>query len=227
MNAFHPATIGALYGVLAKHEQALIQMALAANIAQADIDPEIAERYGAVVDDVKRLIALAEPSKGTSSVLESNEKMRRAYVLLGSLQAQLPEYDIWSWSVSYDEVGGNLRGDARGNDAVRANMHTIADRLGIEYVEKFHGSGSTTLIVCAKGKIDGIAVRIYDLIEAERPICDTHHVMVDTAGVCPQCPVADGEPADAPVGEYDPGDPGYEPDAEAERAPEQPGGGAR
>ena len=190
MNAFHPATIGALYGVLAQHEQALAQWSLAEKLAQADVDGETADRYAAVVSDVKRLIALAEPAKGTSSALESNEKMRRSYVLLGSLQAQLPEYDIWSWNVSYDEVGGNLRDAGDGNDAVRADMRTIANRLGIECVEEFHGSGPNTLIVCAKGKIDGIRVRIYDLIQAERPICDTHHIMVDVDGVCPECPVS-------------------------------------
>jgi hypothetical protein len=188
MNAFHPALTGILYDALARHEQALIQMALAANIAQADVDDEIAERYGAIVDGLKRMITIAEPSSPAARPgIEAVEGMRRAYLLLGHLQAELSEFDIWSWTCHTNEIDANLRNGGSGNEAARAAMRTVADRIGVDYIEKFHGSSDSTLIICAKGTIDGVRVRIYDLIDAERPICDTHHVMVDADGVCTRC----------------------------------------
>lgn len=187
MSGFHPALTGVLYGALAQHEQALAQMALAANLTQTDVDNETAERYTGIVDGLKRMIALAEPSPAGRSDIEVTEGMRRAYVLLGDLQAQLSEFDIWSWTCHANEIDANLRADGAGNDAARATMRVVADRIGVDYVEKRHARTGNTIIICAKGKIHGVSVRIYDLIDAERPFCDTHHVMVNTGGECPEC----------------------------------------
>lgn len=192
MNAFHPATIGALYGVLATHEQALAQWALAAQLTQADVDGETADRYAAVVSDVKRLIALAEPAESTrTSGIEHTEMLRRAHTLLGQLISQLSDFDVWSWEYNrWCGISGTLHVPDGGDP--RQSVHEIAERLGLPFTERLHGSGST-ICVEAAGEIDGITVRIYDLIEAERPICDTHHLMVDAAGMCPECPVEDSD----------------------------------
>jgi len=194
-SAFHPATIGALYGVLATHEQALIQMALAANVAQADVDPEIAERYGAVVDDVKRLITPTDPPVPGRLSVDVSEMMRNRYRLLGDLMVKLADFDIRRWSFDRYEDGGidaNVHYKNSDKD-VRTMVRAIADRIGVAFVDERHGNTGTQLIICARGYVDGTPVRIWELIEAERPICDTHHVMVDPAGVCPQCPEAIAE----------------------------------
>lgn len=190
-SAFHPALTGVLYGVLAQHEQALMQMQLAANLTQSEIDGETADRYTGIVDGLKRMLAMTEPYGAGQLSLEHIEKMQRSYALLGRLLSQLSEFDIWSWNIHSDGVDANLRAaSGTSNEDIRACMRAVAERIGIGYVEKYHGTGASTLIVCAKGDIDGISVRIYDLIEAERPICDTHHQMVDADGACPECAAA-------------------------------------
>lgn len=187
MNAFHPALTGVLYGALAQHEQAFLQMQLAANLTQADVDDETAERYAAIVTGLKRLIAIAEPAKSGSSALETNEGFMRAYVLLGSLIPQVPEFDVWTWGVRDNEISANYRTMYSNNDAARAGLRTIADRLSIGYIEHRHSRRSTNLYVAAKGDIDGVTVDIWALIEAERPFCDRHDAMVDADGVCRYC----------------------------------------
>jgi hypothetical protein len=187
VSGFHPALTGVLYGVLAQNQQALAQLQLAANITQTDVDGETAERSTAIIDGLKRLIAMTEPSPARPLDIEVAEGMRRAYLLLGHLQEQLSEFDIWSWTCHVNEVDANLRADGNGNDAARATMRVVADRIGVDYVEKRHTKTGNAIIICAKGKINGVSVRIYDLIEAERPFCDSHHVMVDAAGVCLDC----------------------------------------
>lgn len=188
-DAFHPALVGILYGDLAQYEQLLAEAAIAASLTRTEPDSDDFERHLAIVAGLKRLIALAEPGP-QGAPIEAIEKKRRAYVVLGRLQELLPEFDI-SWNLHYNKIEATLLPWA-GNDEVRKGISVMADRLGIDYIERRHGSSGTTLIVCAKGEIEGIPVRIYDLIEAERPICDTHHVMVDDAGACPQCPVSHG-----------------------------------
>lgn len=189
MSAFHPALTGVLYGALATHEQALIQMALAASVAQADVDDEIAERYGAVVDGLKRLIAMTEvPEPGFPSAVDATEQMRRKYEVLGHLMAQLPDFEFMDWGFRrHSGIDASMHYKSVDNDHVRATTRAIADRIGVDYVEKRHGTSGTQLIVCAIGEFEGVPVRIWELIEAERPFCDRHNAMVDADGVCGYC----------------------------------------
>lgn len=198
MSAFHPALTGILYGALAQHEQALIQMALAASVAQADVDPEITERYGAIVDGLKRLIKAAEPSGYDASTIGVTEETRRKHALLGDILSQLTDFKVGTCTISPHYGHGiqiNMPLAHQAEVDPRAAIREIAHRLDLQYGERRHGTSSTTLHIDATGKIQDVDIEIYELITAERPICDAHHVMVDADGKCPECPVDGGKPS--------------------------------
>lgn len=195
-NAFHPALVGILYGALSEHERAFAQMALAANLAQADVyDDETAERYVAIIDGLKRMIKAAEPSGYDASTIGVTEEMRRRHAVLGDLLSRLTDFKVGSCSISPHYGQGvqiNMPFTHKGPDLdAREAMRDIARRFDLQYRERRHGKTGTTLHIAAVGQIQNIDVEIYELIQAERPICDTHHVMVDAAGVCPECPGSD------------------------------------
>lgn len=190
-NAFHPALVGILYGALSEHERAFAQMALAANLAQADVyDDETAERHIAIIDGLKRMIKAAEPSDYESTI-EAGEEMRRRHALLGDIFAQLADFKIGSCHINPHSthcitVNIPFTHSMRELDP-RESMREIARRLELQYAERRHGSSRDVLHIEAAGKLQGIDVEIYELITAERPFCDTHHVMVDVDGVCQTC----------------------------------------
>lgn len=191
-NAFHPALVGILYGALSEHERAFAQMALAANLAQADVyDDETAERHIAIIDGLKRLIKATEPSGYDVSTIGVTEEMRRKNVLLGDILSRLTDFKVGSCSISPHALHGitinlMLSRQDPGPD-VRDAIREVARRLDLQYNERRHGTSSTTLHICAAGQIQDVEVEIYELLVAERPICDTHNVMVDVDGVCQTC----------------------------------------
>jgi hypothetical protein len=192
VSGFHPALTGVLYGALAQHEQALMQMQLAANLTQVDVDAETAERYTAIVDGLKRMIKASEPSGYDASTIGVTEEIQRRHALLGSILSQLLDFKVGTCTISTHygqgiQVNMPFTHKSRELD-VRAAMREIAQRLDLQYCERRHGTSDTTLHIEASGQIQGIDVEIYELINAERPLCDTHGVMVDDAGACPECP---------------------------------------
>ena len=191
MTGFHPALTGVLYGVLAQNEQALAQLQLAASITQTDIDGEAAERYASVIDGLKRMIKAAEPADYFHSTIEAGEEMRHRHALLGDIFSRLADFKIGSCNITPHSTHGitvnvPFTHSMRELDP-RESMREIARRLNLQYIERRHGKSGTTLHIEASGKIQNVDVEIYELIQAERPFCDAHNVMVDAVGVCSEC----------------------------------------
>lgn len=192
MSGFHPALTGVLYSVLAQNEQALAQLQLAASITQTDVDDETAERYASVIDGLKRMIKAAEPADYLESTIEAGEEMRHRHALLGDIFTRLADFKIGSCNITPHSTHGitvnvPFTHHMREVDP-RESMREIARRLNLQYAEKRHGKSGTTLHIEASGKIQNVDVEIYELIQAERPFCDSHHVMVNADGVCAECP---------------------------------------
>lgn len=183
-SAFHPATIGALYGVLAQHEQALAQWALAEKLATGTTDGETADRYAAVVGDVKRLIALAEPGP-QGAPIEGLEQFMRGHELLGRLLSQLSDYQLNSLDLGRDRrIRAMLH---RGDGGSRRAMRDIADRLGVTYGSRvFDPTGGTEEYVTASGQIDGFDVEIWTILPIEQQ-ADHAAGIACSESPCPIC----------------------------------------
>ena len=168
-SAFHPATIGALYGVMAQHEQALAQWALAEQLATGTTDGETADRYAAVVGDLKRLIALAEPDPGNYVPIEDAEHNLRAHAVMGRLLRELSDFRLSNW-----EIDGSSHSDVRAmlhrmQGGSRAATRDIAERLGLTYGSKpFDPSNGASDYVTASGEIDGFKIEIWSILDIEQ-----------------------------------------------------------
>jgi len=167
--AFHPATIGALYGVMAQHEQALAQWALAEQLATGTTDGETADRYATVVSDLKRLIALAEPDQDNYVPIEGSERNLRAHEVMGRLLRQLSDFRLSNW-----EIDGSSHSDVRAmlhrmQGGSRAATRDIAERLGLTYGSKpFDPSNGASDYVTASGEIDGFKIEIWSILDIEQ-----------------------------------------------------------
>jgi hypothetical protein len=138
------------------------------------------------------MIAITEPTAFSNDMpIEGTEKVRLQYALLGRLISTLPDVEVYRWEMTrHSGIEASLHFKSGGIGIARSSVRDIAERLGIEYVERRHTKGSNQLYIAAKGPIDGVTVRLYELVEAERPFCDDHDEMVDADGVCPECAAA-------------------------------------
>jgi hypothetical protein len=194
VSGFHPALTGVLYGALAQHEQALMQMQLAAGIHRADVDEEMYDRYTAIVDGLKRMIKLAEPDEYKHMPIERIEKTQRAHALMGRLLRELADYQLSSWDLAGDKVRAMLHVGYGGSRPV---IRAIADQLGLAYDCKVFGSESAkTDYASATGEIDGIEVEVWSLLPAEttEEPADEHRPGTDDDSTAD----ADGEIGDCP-----------------------------
>jgi len=187
-SAFHPATIGALYGVMAQHEQALAQWALAEQFATGTTDGETADRYAAVVGDLKRLIALAEPDQGNYVPIEGTERNLRAHAVMGRLLRQLSDFRLSNWEID----GSSSRGDLRAmlhkmEGGSRTATRTICERLGLTFgSEPFDPSNGASDYVTASGEIDGFKIEIWSILPVEQQ-ADHAAGIACSENPCPIC----------------------------------------
>ncbi|HMH76866.1 MAG TPA: hypothetical protein VK547_09600 [Candidatus Udaeobacter sp.] len=189
MSAFHPAVRGILEAALTQHEQARALMRVA-----GDETAETAGRYSEIVDGLTRLISLATPVEYGVLPADGLERVRASYLMAGRMMTALADIELsaWSFGASNRDVDAMLSG--RGGDA-RATIGVIAGRIGVPYTERRHGTTGNSLMIAAEGRIEGIPVRFWKLITAERPFCDRHHQMLTEADVCEQCENPGVDPA--------------------------------